>query len=837
MRATRIYPVSVTLVCLLLVLSTGCESEQPATGLEAWPATSGGLVNDPGIEARVDSLIAVMSVEELVGQTIQADINSISPADIVDYPLGSVLNGGNSAPGADNHAPATAWLELADEYWNVSTTRGGTEIPIIWGTDAVHGHNNIVGATIFPHNIGLGATRNAELMRKIGAITAKEIRITGQDWTFAPTLAVVRDDRWGRTYEGYSEDPEIVADFASAMIEGIQGSINETGMFAETQMIATAKHFLGDGGTELGKDQGDNIASEADLARIHAAGYAPAIDAGVQVIMASFNSWHGKKLHGHQYLLTDVLKGRMGFNGFIVGDWNGHGQVDGCSATSCAASLNAGVDMFMAPDSWKDLYHNTLDDVNQGRISRARLEDAVRRILRVKIRSGLLDRGAPSGRMYAGEFDKLGAPESIEVARQAVRESLVLLKNNGGVLPINPASNVLVAGDGADNIAKASGGWTLTWQGDGNTNADFPGAQSIWDGIRSSVEAAGGTAMLSEDGNYSTTPDVAIVVFGEDPYAEFIGDRDNVDYDSQTSDALPLLTKLKAAGIPTVSVFLSGRPLWVNPELNQSDAFVAAWLPGTQGSGVSDVLIANPDGSSNFDFKGKLSYSWPRTALQTPLNRGDENYDPLFPYGYGLTYADAQTLAQLSEDSGINTEENSPLVIFQDGKFANDGILEVRNDDAVARGNRQVLGLGESLRLRWVDRLAQEDAFHVTWNDSGSATLRILGTPTDFTRQSNGDMALAIDYKVDARTSGETNLQMECGPGCSGSVNITDQVNLAAEKGWSVANIKLSCFESAGADMSNITSPFGLSSTDALSIQISKIEIVPNQGNAICPGG
>src|SRR5690606_1838279 len=400
-----------------------------------------------------------------------------------------------------------------------------------------------------------------------------------------------------RSYESYSENPEIFPAYAAAMVRGLQGNPGDPDFLRGEHVIATVKHYVGDGGTVDGRDQGDNRASEAELRDIHAAGYPAAISAGVQVVMASFNSWHGEKLHGHKGLLTDVLKERMGFSGFVVGDWNGHGQGEGCSNESCPKAINAGLDLFMAPDSWKALYENTLAQVRSGEIPMERLDDAVRRILLVKLRAGLFEAGRPSSRPLAGRYDLLGAPEHRAVARQAVRESLVLLKNSKGVLPINPKSHVLVAGDGAHNIPKQNGGWTLSWQGTGVTNEHFPNAESIFQGIEAAVKAAGGTVTLSVTGEYTTKPDVAIVVYGEDPYAEFQGDIETLEYKPGDKSDLELLRKLRADNIPVVSVFLSGRPMWVNPELNASDAFVAAWLPGSEGGGIADVLIAKPDGS------------------------------------------------------------------------------------------------------------------------------------------------------------------------------------------------------------------------------------------------
>ncbi len=588
-----------------------------------------------------------------MGQLIQAEIQYITPAEARDYHIGSILNGGGSFPGKNKHASVDDWVALADAFYEASMDTSGDRlaIPIIWGTDSVHGVNNVFGATIFPHNIGLGATRNPELIRKIGAVTALETAVIGIPWTFAPTLAVVRDDRWGRAYEGYSEDPAIVMAYAAEMVSGLQGVPGTDGFLHDSKVLATAKHFLGDGGTVGGVDQGDNVADDSELFEIHGQPYVAAIAAGVRTIMVSYSSSRGRKMHGNPYLLTDILKGRMGFDGFLVGDYNGHGQLPGCSNASCAAAINAGIDMIMVPEAWKEFYANTLAQIEGGEIPMSRVDDALRRILRVKFEARLFEAGRPSSRRYAGRTALLGSAESRALARQAVRESLVLLKNNDAILPLARKQTVLVAGNSANDIARQSGGWTLTWQGTDNENADFPGAQSVFGAIEEIVSTAGGVATLSVDGEFAQKPDVAIVVWGEPPYAECFGDRKHLNYDANDPASLALLKKLKSAGIPVVSVLLSGRPLWVNPHLNQSDAFVAGWLPGSEGAGIADVLFESVTNEINYDFKGKLSFSWPRTVHQNALNVGSEPYDPLFAYGYGLTYGD---VTQVSNDLPVD---------------------------------------------------------------------------------------------------------------------------------------------------------------------------------------
>ena len=635
---------------------------------EIWPKGESGLARDPAVEAQIAQLLSQMSVEEKVGQIIQPDINTATQDDIRKYHFGSILNGGDSGPHGNDRALPAEWLKMADENYaaSVEVAPGKPAIPLLWGIDAVHGNSNIIGATLFPHNIGLGAMHDPGLVQKIGEITAQEVRVIGCDWTFAPTIAVVRDDRWGRTYEGYSEDPSIVTQYASAMITGLQGIPGDPDFLKGTHVIATAKHYIGDGGTDKGIDQGDNLYGEAALRDIFAPPYEVAVKVGVQSVMASYSSWRGQKMHGNKALLSDVLVGRLGFDGFVVGDWNGYSQVPGCSKTDCPQALLAGQDIYMAPDGWRGLFDNTVAEVNSGRIPMARLDEAVSRVLRVKLRAGLMSEGKPSSRPFAGRFDLLGSPEHRAVARQAVRESLVLLKNDAGLLPLSPRAHVLVTGDGADNLPKQSGGWTISWQGQGNKRSEFPNGTTIFEGIKANVEAAGGTATLSVDGQTRTRPDVAIVVFGEDPYAETLGDRPNVDY-PHTHD-LRLLQQLKAEGIPVVSIFLSGRPLYVTPEINDSDAFIAAWLPGGEGEGISDVLFTKPDGSVAYDFRGRLSFSWPRAPDQTPLNVGTEPYYPLFAYGYGLDYAHPRNLGPLPE---------APVVVAS---------TEVNGDETAAAG-------------------------------------------------------------------------------------------------------------------------------------------------------
>jgi beta-glucosidase len=527
-------------------------------------------------------------------------------------------------------------------------------------------------------------------------------------------------------------------------------------------------------------------------------------------VMASFSSWQGRKMHGNRSLLTDVLKGRMGFDGFVVGDWNGHGQVPGCTPTSCAAAANAGLDMYMAPDSWKGLYEATLAQARSGEIPMSRIDDAVRRILQVKVRLGLFEPERP----LEGKAGVIGSPEHRALAREAVRKSLVLLKNNG-VLPIKAGANILVAGSGADDIGRQSGGWTLSWQGTDNKNSDFPNGQSIYAGIAEAVKAAGGSARLSLDGQVAGKPDVAIVVFGEAPYAEGVGDLKTLEYQPNDKGDLALLKRLKAAGVPVVSVFLSGRPLWVNPEINASDAFVAAWLPGSEGGGVADVLIGDVQGRAHHDFTGKLSFSWPRTAAQFALNAGQPGYDPQFPLGYGLTYRDKARLPALPEDPGLRLETRDTRSYLVGGKvpapwrLATTGGVVARPVDASG---------------------VQEAGRQLAFAGSPQASAAFAGPPTDFAFEANADMSLDVRYRVDAAPESPVLLAF----GGAG-LDITPMLAAAPPGQWRELKVRLACFRDAGANLSAVAEPFRLSSSGSLTISLASVRLTTDPAGAVCP--
>ena len=771
-----------------------------------WPqAHSPAAITDAATEAAITALIEKMTLEQKIGQVVQADIGAIAPADLAKYPLGSILAGGNSGPYGNERGSAADWDRLVREFraQSMKPQANGLVLPILFGVDAVHGHNNVPGATTFPHNVGLGATHDVDLIRRIGAATAAEIAGSGIEWTFAPTLAVPQDGRWGRAYEGYSSDPAIVAAYSKAMVEGLQGTLVAGQSLASNKVAATAKHFLADGGTKGGKDQGDAQISEEELVRIHNAGYPPAIDEGVLTVMASFSSWNGEKNHGNASLLTDALKNRMGFEGLVVGDWNGHGQVDGCTATDCAQSLLAGLDLYMAPDSWKGLYESLLARAKAGEIPMSRLEDAVRRILRVKYKLGLMD-GHPDDR---GDHAAVGAPAHLAIAREAVAKSLVLLKNSESALPIRPGANVLVTGAGADSMAMQNGGWTISWQGTDVTHADFPNGQTIWEGLRDAISAAGGTATLSADGRFAAKPDVAIIVFGEKPYAEFQGDVPDLGYRGKEAEQI---AALKAQGIKVVSVFLSGRPMFVGPAMAASDAFVAAWLPGSQGAGVADVLVAGKDGKTARDFTGKLSFAWPSAC--------EPGTADLLPRGFGGSYGAAPQLPALKTDCSLaTTDPAGGLTLFDKG--LKPGIAAWSSDNGLAN----LIGTGPGLKITAFDANAQEDARRVTFGDA--AAMRFLFDEQAFPPSAGVEMTV----RVSARPTAPVTLTA-IGAGANAGIDLAPTLALAEGKDWRTLQVPLSCLADGA------VKGISLASAAAFVFDVQTIRIVPQTTDTSCTG-
>jgi beta-glucosidase len=593
-----------------------------ALGLEAGAAqrrAAGGPRQLASFDSQAREVLGRMTLEEKVGQMTQPEQDALKELDDVrTYFVGSLLSGGGSDPKRDGVADNSlqAWTDMYDRYQAVAM-KSRLGIPILYGVDAVHGHNNVIGAVVFPHNIGLGCTRNPRLVEQSARVTAEEVRATGIQWTFAPCVTVPRDERWGRTYEGFSESPDLAASLGAAAVRGFQ----QNDLSHPLSVLACAKHYVGDGGTQMGTgtfgtsegrkpmlDQGDTRLTERELRRIHMPGYPATIREGVGSIMPSYSSWNGTKVSGHKYLMTDVLKREMGFDGFLISDYNAIDQITKDYKRAIAVSANAGMDMFMVPTRYREFFDLLVANVREGAVPVSRIDDAVMRILR-KLHS------------------TFGSAAHRQAARECVRQSLVLLKNGRRALPLRKtAARVHVAGRSADDIGNQCGGWTIEWQG--KSGDVTTGGTTIFQAIRNTVSKQTNVT-FSKDGTNAAGADVGIVVIGETPYAEGVGDRDDL---SLAAEDVAAVQNLKRAGIPVVAVLVTGRPLILEPILDSCDAVVAAWLPGTEGQGVADVLFGD------YRPTGKLSFSWPRSNAQIPVNLGDRRYNPLFRYGFGLTY-------------------------------------------------------------------------------------------------------------------------------------------------------------------------------------------------------
>ncbi len=577
-----------------------------------------------GNDRRVEALLSHMTLDEKIGQMTQVDINALKEhADIQKYFLGSILNGGGGGP--SNNVPQT-WLQAVNEYqsWALKTP---LKIPLIYGVDAVHGHNNVNGAVIFPHNIGLGATHNPALVEQAEHITALEVAGTGIRWAFAPCIAVAQDERWGRTYESFGDSPNLVSELGAAAVRGLQG--NQLSRDS-TSVLACAKHFIGDGGTQNGTDQGDTVCDEATWRKVYLPPYVAAIKAGAGSIMVSYSSLNGKKMSGNRHLLTDVLKGELGFQGILVSDWAAIDQLSPDYKNDVEASINAGLDMVMIPkgpgqpNNYVEFITDLKKLVAEGHVSQARIDDAVRRILRIKFEMGLFKNPYTDPALTAD----IGSIAHREVARQCVRESLVLLKNDNKTVPLSKSlKHLAVVGAAADDLGIQCGGWTISWQGQAGTT--IRGGTTILTAIRNTV-TPGTTVTFSADGNDVKGADAVVVVVGELPYAETMGDR--TDLHLSPAD-VQLVERVKSAGVPVVTVLLSGRPLILGSAMNASDALIAAWLPGTEGQGIADVLFG--------DFKptGTLPRPWPRNNGGTATAGGNSSgSDTLFPNGFSLNH-------------------------------------------------------------------------------------------------------------------------------------------------------------------------------------------------------
>jgi len=617
MTATAIF------VFLIASLSTGCSSQSRLSSY------------DP----QVKELLEQMTLEEKIGQMTQPEQDRVlsNPGDMQKYFIGSVLSGGGSDPADGNSLEA--WTDLFDRIQE-EAMKTRLAIPVLYGIDAVHGHSNVLGAVIYPHNIALGCTRDVELVEKIGRVTALETRATGIQWTFGPCVTVPLDIRWGRTYEGFSEDSILVRSLGEAAVRGFQGS----DLSNPLAILACAKHYVGDGGTSpvtaafpgfpQGKqprfmlNAGDTQVDEATLRRIHLSPYIAAIEAGVGSIMPSYSSWNGVRCSASKRLLTEILKEEFGFEGFLISDYNAINQIDRDYKKAVMISINAGMDMAMAPNTYREFFNTLKELVEEGKVPMERINDAVTRILRVKFAMGLMDkeRAQLADRTLQSDF---GSPQHRALAREAVRKSVVLLKNENRTLPISKRiPRIHMAGKSADNIGNQCGGWTIQWQGQSGTVT--PGGTTILEAVKATV-SEDTDVTYSLDGTGAEGASLGIAVIGERPYAEGMGDRQNLSLDAED---IATVNNLKSAGIPVVVLVISGRPLIVNDILPQTDALLASFLPGTEGQGIADVLFGD------YNPTGKLSFSWPKSNDQLPLNINmpKSEYDPLYAFGYGLRY-------------------------------------------------------------------------------------------------------------------------------------------------------------------------------------------------------
>ena len=800
--------------------------------LHDWPHVPSAIGKDPAIESRITQILSQMTLAEKIGQMTQPEIKFITPEQVRRYYIGSVLNGGGSWPAQNKHAVVGDWLALAEAYHRASmSTDAKVQIPVIWGTDAVHGNSNVRGATLFPHNIGLGAAHDPELIERIGEATGRATRATGIGWVFAPTLAVAQDPRWGRTYESFSSDGALVREYAVVYIRGLQGRFNDDG-----NVVATAKHYIGDGATEQGRDQGESVVTRTEMINVHGQGYFGALGAGAQTVMASFNSWndfasgvnHGK-MHGSHALLTEALKDKMGFDGFVVSDWNGIAQVPGCINASCPQAINAGIDMAMVPEDWEAFIANTTRQVGSGEIPLARIDDAVTRILRVKLRAGLFGQ-KPSDSRHAGKAEAL---LDRELARRAVRESLVLLKNEAGVLPLKRDQRILVIGKSADSYANQSGGWSLTWQGTENVNADYLHADTVLAALR---ETTGKDRVVFSETGKGVDPasfDVVVAVIGETPYAETNGDivaSDTLAHSRRHPEDLQALQTAAASGKPVVTVLFSGRPLYANDLINLSQAFVAAWLPGSEGMGVTDVLFAGAGSNSAHDFRGRLSFSWPNDPCPAPANRPDPARPPLFALGYGLSYASPGSVPQLPLSDVTSCGAAVVLPIF---KSADTFPFSLH---LAAADEERLLGADLNATVRWpeakpalqvrtVQVNTQQDAKEVTWLAPARLFAR-NSARNNLTSLASAGGALQFDVHLVQAATTPVGVTMGCGPGCGATVDLTSTLAKLAPGQKHTITVPLACFAKHGADLSGVETPFAISADAPFAAAFANIRIV-----------
>ncbi|MEV5985836.1 glycoside hydrolase family 3 N-terminal domain-containing protein [Streptomyces sp. NPDC052051] len=854
-----------------------------ATGLPAlrpltrWPRLTSAIPRDAETERQVAEILEQLTLEEKVGQMIQPELAELTPDDVRDYRIGSALNGAGIWPGGKRHASVRDWVDTVDRFWAAAEEcwRGRPfRIPFMWATDAVHGHNNVHGATVFPHNIGLGAAGDPDLVRRIGAATSREVAATGMDWIFAPTVTTPRDRRWGRYYEGYGEDPTLVHAYGRAMVEGLQG--DATALRAGGHVLATLKHWIADGGTENGGDRGTAHCSEDVLRDIHAQGFLAGIEAGAQSVMVSFSSWanpanydhtpgraepYNDKVHGSRYLLTDVLKDALGFDGVVISDWDAHAEVAGCSAGDAGYAINAGLDVLMIAgrEAWQSAYRTTVAYVRDGVIPMSRVDDAVSRVLRVKMRAGLWERPRPRDRALARAGARVvGCAEHRALSREAARTSLVLLKNTPGLLPLSRTARVLVTGSAADDLSKQCGGWTLTWQGDDVDRADLPDGSTLADAVRSVVGAGRCTVDPALEHADPADFDVALVALGEDSYAEMRGtlkpwrSLGYADLKLSYARDLEVLRRLDAARLPTVSVFLTGRPLYSTEEINLSRAFVVAWLPGPYAEGITDVLFAGPDGTPAYDFQGRLPSSWPRTRDSAAVNRipphlpgyrvpaeetaPEGRRTPLFPVGHGLSVHDpAPPTDPLPLDEPRATPPPPPAT----------DPLRVLD----AQGTPYRLRLGghntwsrEDIPLTAPTRLLILDSDPVPAPGGGTGLrLRFKGYPAFFYAESptgapadlRGHLAAEAQVRFLARVLEQPSapLLLACHddyPAQPG-VDLAPRLREATEGEWTQVSVPLTDLAAAGMDLGHVDVPFMLYTEGTAALEIADVAWVARE--------
>ena len=831
---------------------------QHASPSPAWKPVLTPAFNTEPCEAWVEETLSLMTLDEKLGQMIQAEVQQLEPSDILEHKIGSALNGAGVWPGKDRFSSPLAWAEMVDRYWSASAESFRDRpfaIPFAWATDAVHGHNNLYGATVFPHNLGLGATRDPGLIFRIGQVTAAELAASGMDWTFAPTVAVPLDARWGRFYEGYSQDPAIVAAYADAMVRGLQGQPDGAPR-ADTAVLSSIKHWIGEGGTRWGIDRGTNFCSEEELIELHSLGYRAALGAGAQIVMVSFSSWendsnydfapltgpaYNHKLHGSRYLITDVLKGKLGFDGVVLTDWDGHCEISKCTLKDSRYCINAGADMLMveARGDWLAILDQTRRDLDQGYILPERIDDAVRRILRVKYRAGWSQKARPTLRPAVTEAASVvGSSAHRQIAREAVRKSVVLLKNNGGLLPLQAHSRVLLAGSAMDSFSKQMGGWSLYWHSNELSQEDFPQATTLGGALRSAFLSGSATTLEAATTLDRAAFDVAIVAIGEDAYSEMLGDIrpwGTLEYAALKpgyAEDLALLRRLHEAGIPVVTVYFGGRPLYLNEEINLSQAFTVAWLPGMAGEGIADLLVRDQGGAVRHDFQGRLPCAWPATpygfrltqALDAEAHGSHPEYagdgEILFPLGYGLSAGrgeaagdtpqyplykhPARPMPKLPAQDfvllGPEADRRLQLRIAGNGFWVGADVAPHAPTDAL---------LG---RVDPIDLLGHHDAFHVYFN--GRIASLYLQFPQWDIEDMRGYVAAGADLVFALRVH-------ERGPGpvrfsahnCFPSLGVYDATSLyqnAPLGEWTRIRVPLADLAAAGSDFSKINVPFML---------------------------